>query len=73
MDIQTANKYFEAISVLEAQEMLSDLTVSAFPHLKSEERKNIHRSISRKANSGFPKDGLSPQAGAAWIKGKLNG
>ena len=44
-----ALEYFEAITVIEAQNFLADLTKADYPNLKKEDRRKIHREMHNKA------------------------
>jgi hypothetical protein len=40
---------WESITVIEAQEMLKDLTVSSFPNYSKQEKSKLHRKLHRQA------------------------
>lgn len=50
MPLVLFREYFEAITAIEAQEMLMQFQVSAFPHIKKEARTKIHKEITTLAN-----------------------
>lgn len=43
-------KYEVAMNVLEAREMLSQMAVADYPHLKKEQRQRLHRDVFTRAN-----------------------
>lgn len=43
------NKYWNAIIPLEAQELLTNLTLHDFPHLKKEKRSKVHKQLHKQA------------------------
>lgn len=43
------NAYFQAIDILESQEMLRALTVSDFPDMKKINREKLHRQLHKRA------------------------
>lgn len=53
MSIESFNHYWEAITVIEAQEMLLAMNVSAYPMMKKEDAKKLHRKLTRLA---YPKN-----------------
>lgn len=48
--------YWEAITVIEARETLTQLSVSDYPHLKKQARQKLHRELSRMAYPSTFKD-----------------
>jgi hypothetical protein len=49
-----------AITVLEAQEMLLQMQVSDYPHLKKEPRQRLHRQLHRQAYPGIHDPNAKP-------------
>lgn len=45
--------YWDAITVIEAQEALLGIQVAAYPHLKTDDQKGLHRNMHRMA---YPED-----------------
>tara|TARA_R100001510_G_C7642996_1_gene200540 strand:- start:608 stop:892 length:285 start_codon:yes stop_codon:yes gene_type:complete len=41
-------KYLNAIEIIESKEMLDQMIVADFPHVKKEKRSNIHAKLKRK-------------------------
>jgi len=44
-----AVQYYEAITTIEAQEMLLDMTVVSYPKMKDRDRSKLHKDIHSKA------------------------
>lgn len=53
MEYALALEYYEAISVLEGQEMLLNMKLADYPRASNESRKKFHRDVSKVA---FPKE-----------------
>lgn len=53
LDYGTALEYYEAITVIDAQDRLVDLNVADYPQLKKEDRSKLHREF---RNSAYPKE-----------------
>lgn len=49
MDAEMANMLWEAMTVINAQEMLVDMNISAYPHMKEGAMKKYHRDLYRLA------------------------
>jgi len=49
MEFLEAQKYYQAISSLEAQEILKDYSISIYPNLKQDAQRKTHREIHKKA------------------------
>lgn len=45
LSVDKIDLYWQAITTIEAQEMLKQLTVSDWPHLKQNQRETIHRRL----------------------------
>jgi hypothetical protein len=60
LDAEVTEEYWNAITVIEAQEMLKQMTVSAYPHIKPEKARSIHRGIHKQA---YPKTHEGPAVG----------
>lgn len=43
------NNLWDCITVIEAQNLLTSLTIADWPNMKKEGREKLHRSLSRKA------------------------
>lgn len=70
MDYDRAFEYFEAITVIEARETLREMNVSAYPNMKKEEGKKLHRELSK---SGYPKELQNPMSFEEFIGKMTNG
>ncbi len=44
------NEFWESITVIEAQNMLTRMTVADYPHVKKEDRTKIHRKLYKLAH-----------------------
>lgn len=49
MDCETFNTYSSAIEVIEAQELLLSMQAADYPHLKSENRSDLHKRVYKTA------------------------
>ena len=49
MTSECFEEYWQAITKLEAQKMLSDFTVADYPHLKNNQRQDIYKKINNLA------------------------
>lgn len=56
LTFEEASIYWEAITVIEAREMLSQLSVADYPHMKKTSRQKLHRSLSKMAFPATFKD-----------------
>jgi hypothetical protein len=50
MPYVTALEYYEAITVLESQELLMTMQACSYPHMKKESQNSFHRKVERMAN-----------------------
>lgn len=73
MTMEDAESYWQAITVIEAQELLLQSRVASYPHLKESDREEWHHSMHQKA---YPKThdetALTTEELAQRLKG-LNG
>lgn len=53
LEWDTALEYYEAITVVEAQEKLVDMNLSDYPHMKGDGRKSFYRKM---RNMAYPKE-----------------
>jgi hypothetical protein len=69
------DSYWRAVPVLEAQEILANLRVVDFPHMKKEARKIYHRAVSRQADPkiNVPVDNLTTEQLAERLTAALRG
>lgn len=44
------NQLWLSITVIEAQQMMMDITTSSYAHMKKNDQDRVHRSVSAKAN-----------------------
>ncbi len=75
MDWDTQESLWLAITQIEAQDVLINLTIAQYPWLKKEQQKKIHREMHRKA---YPKthervENLTTRQLAERLKQALNG
>lgn len=49
LDVESFQKYWDAITIIEAQEMLNQITVADWPHMKKGSREKLHKGLYRKA------------------------
>ena len=49
MEYNEAMRYFDAITVIEAQNMLISMQVADYPNMKRDDRSRLHREIHKKA------------------------
>lgn len=55
------NEFWEAITVIEAQTMLTGMTVADYPHIRKQDRTNVHRRIYEMAHpSLFENENIEP-------------
>lgn len=47
MDVDTSNTYYKAISVIEHQQMLTQIQCVSYPNMKKEAQKELYKHISR--------------------------
>lgn len=60
MPLVTFNEYWDAMTAVEAQEMLFDFQVVAFPLLKKETRARVHKDITKLANPKLSDEQKAP-------------
>lgn len=53
MSIKEFNDYWEAVTIIEAQEVLIAMNVAVYPYMKKADAQKFHRKISRMA---YPKN-----------------
>lgn len=61
MDYDTALEYSSAIEVIEAQEALVSMKISSYPHVKDNDRKDIHKAYHRIAFKHVPKKEMTSE------------
>ena len=73
MDIFEFKQLWNAITMIEAQEMLSQLCITDYPHLKKHKRQQIHRKLSALAYPERKKELMSTREIADYLNRELNG
>lgn len=71
MEAEKARMYWEAITVIEAQAMLTAMTISQFPNMKRAAQNELHRKIQKMA---YPKtfdkvEVVTPEEAMARVNG----
>lgn len=49
LDNQVAMEYYEAVTVIEAQDRMIEMNIADYPRMKTEGRKRFHREMRKKA------------------------
>lgn len=75
MDVEVSQRYWEAITVIEAQELLKQMTIIGTPYMSKENSQKVHRDLHKQA---YPKTHEGPPVGpqdlaAILGAGRLNG
>ncbi len=52
LNVEVSEEYWQAITMIEAQEMLKQMTVANAPYMKPQQYKNLHKSLHKQA---YPK------------------
>lgn len=76
MQADTFHQYWLAITAIEAQDMLKQMQIADYPHLKKEDRKKVYNSIHKQAYPVKPsKEGkmLTSEDIANFLNGAING
>ena len=73
MDAIEFNEYWGAITMIEAQAMLTDLTIQDYPHLKKHKRNQIHRKLSSLAYPEKKRELMTTKEIADYLNRELNG
>ena len=73
MEVLEFNQLWNAITMIEAQAMLTDLTVQDYPHLKKQKRTQIHRKLSNLAYPARKKELMTTKEIAEYLNRELNG
>ena len=71
------HQYWLAITVVEAQDMLKQMQISDYPHLKKEDRKRVYSSIQKQAYPIIEERAeeklLTSEDIASFLQGAMNG
>lgn len=70
MEYAKAFEYYEAITVLEARETLREMNVTAYPKMKKEDGKKLHRELTK---NGYPQELQNPISFDEFIGKMTNG
>ena len=57
--MEDSNTYFQACSILEAQEMLRAMNVADYPYAKKDTRQKLHRQVHKQAFPDAKKRGMT--------------
>lgn len=66
-----AGELFKVIAVLEAQELLNQITISSYPHLKSAEQRKVRDRINKIAYPIKEKKQMTPKEAAKFLRAKF--
>lgn len=73
MPLAKAKLYYEAIDTITHEEMLFDLTVNDYPHMKKEGRKKVYNAVKKAVNKHIPKEQVTASELSKTISGMMNG
>lgn len=70
MDFETAVGYYEAISVIDAENRLMDINVASFPHSSEKARRETHKSLKKIADKHREEKAMSSEQLEAFFNKK---